>query len=453
MRALLLVLVAWEGTSCSEARADRIILRGGSEIKGVILPGEGQPGQVLIQTEMASKPIAFQKEQVIQVIRQPSALDEYLARRDRVEPTAEAQYEFGLWCEQHKLSGPAEIHYQKAVELDDDFGPAHKKLGHVRHEGRWMTYDEQREAQGLIKYKGRWISRQEKEQIEAQAAATAEQASWARRIKLLRQLMQEGTEPQRRQAEGQLAGIRDPAAVAPLVQAFSGDPEPMRVFLVQILGGIPGPEAAAALVQRILAEKEPAVRQVALDELNRRKDPETIPQLTRALQSSDREAVGRAAWALASLSVVSAVPKLIAALVHIERKVVTVPTAVPSPGGISASFSSYVPSAGAASVPSAGFGTILPAPAVLGPAVAPGVVAFGASSFPVVSGISIGLGGGVSVQPAPQLVQVIHRNPEVLDALKRLTKVDFGYDVAAWRRWLAHDFQPERAVERRVPQP
>ena len=57
-------------------------------------------------------------------------------------PPRQAQYDFGLWCEANKLSGPAQIHFQRAVEIDKSFAPAHKKLGHVELGGRWVSYDE-----------------------------------------------------------------------------------------------------------------------------------------------------------------------------------------------------------------------------------------------------------------------------------------------------------------------
>lgn len=105
------------------ARGDRITLRGGGEIKGVVVADPKQPSHVLIQTETAARPISFEKTQVVKVTREPGPLDDYLAQKDKVEQTAQAQYDFGMWCEESKITGPASSFYQKAIELDPQLRP------------------------------------------------------------------------------------------------------------------------------------------------------------------------------------------------------------------------------------------------------------------------------------------------------------------------------------------
>jgi hypothetical protein len=446
------LFVAW----AADARADRVVLRSGNDIRGVVLPDKAKahPDRVLVQTDTGTKPIELSKDQVVKVVREASPLDEYVARRDGVGPSAEAQYEFGLWCESNKLPGPAQIHYQRAVEIDKEFAPAHKKLGHVLHAGRWLTYDEQRAAQGLVKYKGRWISRQEKEQIDAREALAAEQVSWARRLKILRSSVLNGTDEQRNLAEGQLVAIRDPAAVSPLVQAFGNDPPSVRTLLDQVLGGIPGRESAAALVARVFAESDPTVRQATIDELARRRDPDTITRFTQALRSADPEVVGRAAWALAALNEVASIPKLIPALMRIERKVVMVPSGpTQNPGGIGVGFSSAAPTPAPSGHAAPGVGNVSSYPVLTGPVVAPGVAAYGVTSVPYATNgttLSNGMGGS---RPVPELVTITHENPEVLAALQKLTGQDFGYDISSWRRWLQSAPRRKEPPARRVPQP
>jgi hypothetical protein len=52
-----------------------------------------------------------------------------------------------------------------------------------------------------------------------------------------------------------------------------------------------------------------------------------------------------------------------------------------------------------------------------------------------------------------QIIQVPYRNQEVHDALVTLTGKDFGYNIDAWKSWLARDFNPNPDPARRVPQP
>jgi hypothetical protein len=233
------------------SRGDRIQLRGGGEFRGVVVPGGDNPKQVMVQTEGGSKPIPVDKSRIVSITKEPSALDDYFVRRDHVEQKAETQFEFGQWCEQNKLSGLAGVHYRRAVELDNSYAPAHKKLGHVLHNDAWITYDELREAQGMVKHKGKWISRQEQERISTKAAESAEKMSWVRRIQIIRHNMTSANSGDRAKAEQQLEEIRDPAAIPGLVKVLGNDTDAMRVRLARILGAISGAEAQSALIQLV----------------------------------------------------------------------------------------------------------------------------------------------------------------------------------------------------------
>ena len=109
-----------------------------------------------------------------------------------------------------------------------------KELVRARNENRREIVSRRleqilREAQGLVRYKGRWISKQEKEHRESLAATGVEQASWVRRLKLLRQTIVNGPDDRRRDAELQLMEIRDPIAVTPLLQVLGGENVPLRI--------------------------------------------------------------------------------------------------------------------------------------------------------------------------------------------------------------------------------
>jgi hypothetical protein len=90
-------------------------------------------------------------------------------------------------------------------------------------------------------------------------------------------------------------------------------------------------------------------------------------------------------------------------------------------------------------------------PVLIGPVVGPGVVAYGATSVPLVSGVGLGYGQGRQA-PVVRVVTVLHRNVDVLEALEALTGQSFGYDPAAWRRWWTEVRAAEEPVKR-VRQP
>ena len=90
------------------------------------------------------------------------------------------------------------------------------------------------------------------------------------------------------------------------------------------------------------------------------------------------------------------------------------------------------------------------------------MVAYGATSVPyfgsvpLLPGVGVmggGGGGGSGRGPTPKAVTFTYQNTEVLAALNRLTGKDFGYDTAAWRRWMELSFNPHPNPVRQVPQP
>ena len=458
------------------ALADRITLRGGGQIHGVVLPHPDKAGSVLIQTEASAHPLTFEKSAILAVDPENGPLKEYVTQRGTMPDTAQAHYDLGLWCEEAHLRGPAEVEFARSVALDPEFGPAHKKLGHVQHGDRWLTYEQQREAQGLIKYKGRWISRAEKGKIDAAAATAAEQSSWASRLKILRRKLHDDDPTIRADAESQISAIRDPAAIPGLIRAFSGDGDAVRVRMAQLIGAIPGPEATEALVTLTVTEAVDEVRQAVLDEVARRRDPDAPIQLIAALKARDPLIIARAAWALAGLKYAPAVPKLVDALLFSEKRVVLMQVASPAPGGFSGSVSfgqqvsggvggvggfsnfgggsSVSGSSGFGGGAPGGFSNVASQGYLTGAAVGPGVVAYGASSYPIpANGTSAPIGGGVQVNEIPARVKVNHPNPEVLRALQTLTNVDYGYDQAAWKKWITTSFRIEPDAPRRVPRP
>ncbi len=412
----------------NSARGDRIVLRGGGEIRGKVIPDPSRKDRISVLTEKGKTPLTFEKAKIAEIINEPSVLDDYVNERAKASSTAEAQYDLGVWCEKHKLTDLASLHYEAALKQDKAFGPAHQKLGHVLYADRWLTQDELRETQGLVKYKGKWITPEEKADREAQQAVTAEQASWVRRLRVLRHSVASGNESQARAAESQLLEIREPIAVKPLMNVFSEDLDPLRRLLDRVLGLIPGPEAAAALVSRILYEPEQTVRLETLAQLERRTEPNVVRLLVKALSSTEPTIVNRSAWTLGSLNVVAAVPSLIPALFTTQYKLVMV-GGTSSTGAMGASFGSVAPSA------------------TLG--------AMGRPGGSLTSGASLAAGGGITASraPEPKLVPVTYQNVDVLNALSKLTGQNFGFDIPSWKNWMRSGFRPEKEPVRRVPQP
>jgi len=430
----------------STAQADVIVLRGGGQVQGKVLPDPQNKDRVQVWLLQGRKPVSFQKAQIAEVIPKAGPLDDYFEKAKKAGQTVQAQYDLGTWCDQNKLVDLAKLHYETALTIDNSFEPAHKKLGHTFFKGYWLSHDDLSAMQGLVKYKGRWISTEEKAKRQAEEEASAAQASWIRRIKILRKAIVNGPDDRRREAETQLMAIREVEAVLPLCRVFGGDEPPQRILLAQVLSGIPGKEATGALVKQILGEPDAAVRPVIFEKLTMRDDPAVVALLARALASSDIRVVNRAAWTLGNLGAVEAVPRLIPALLSVEQRVI-----VPQGDGGS------VPSYGMSGEPMApvaynGSNVALLTP----PAVSQSAVAYGVVTAPAYGSLGPGMGtaGGLTIKaPEPRVVTFTYRNVEVLAALEKMTGQDFGYDIDSWRHWVSREFNPTPKPGRRVVQP
>jgi hypothetical protein len=449
------LLVAMTGViACQSAgaRADVIELRGGGQVQGKVVPDPKNKDRVQVWLLRGRNPLSFQKGQIVNVIRQPSPLDAYVVKRAKGSSTAAAQLELGSWCDQNSLPDLARLHYENALSLDSTLEEAHRKLGHVYHDGSWLSRDDLSAAQGLVKYKGRWITAEEKSKREVVAQTTAAQTSWLRRIKLLRQAIINGPEDRRREAESQLMSIRDADAVVPLVRVFGQDDRPRRILLALVLSTIGSPEATRALVGRVLNEPDSEVRQVTFDHLKQRDEPGVPGQFARALASEDIQVINRAAWALGNLQTVEAVPRLVSVLVTSQQRIVLQPTTTVNPLA-----QATIPGPGPTLRGMTNGGIVVQSPPVVGY----GVVAYGMSAVPwsqVTPGLamSTGLSPGSQLSPGapePKVATFTYRNVEVLSALQKLTGQDFGYDVESWSRWVARSFNPNPRPARRVPQP
>ncbi len=446
-RTAIVVLAGW--FLLAQARADRIVVRNGPAIKGKAIVDEAHPDQYLVFGERGKTPIILKRDRVARIDPEPSALDGYAERRKALPKSgnaasvAQAEYDLATWCEQQRLLDLASVHYETSIRRDPSFAPGHRRLGHVEYDGKWLTPNEVKVAQGYTLYKGRWITPEEKAERDSEATATAEQQSWMRRLEILRQAIVGTVESRARDAENQLLAIRETAAVKPMSRVFGTDADPsLRKLAARGLAGIPGPEASAALVARLLAESDDDVRGAMMAALSKSKETNVIPKLAQGLRSTSLAVVNRAAWALGNLNAVSEVPKLIPVLISSEVQTVWVPAE-----------GSQGPGFGGGGGYSMG-GRSISIPVLTGPAMAPGAIAFGATSVPVSS-----YGGGFNVNmnatqgPTPQLVEVSHRNVEVLTALMKLTGQDFGYDIPTWKRWLSTTYRADPTPRKRVPQP
>ena len=166
------------------AWADVVALRGGGELRGVIV--ERRADAVVIETGPGR--VTIPMSVVTRITGGGNELAEYRARAARISPgDAAAWVALGQWAREHGLYTQARDSFEHALAVDRDNEGAHLALGHVRMAGRWLTSDESYRAQGYEQFEGRWVRPEEVRSIlaerEYEAGRRAEQAESESRVR------------------------------------------------------------------------------------------------------------------------------------------------------------------------------------------------------------------------------------------------------------------------------
>lgn len=394
---LLLILA----TVAAPAPADIFHLATGGTVEGKIIGTEDE--HYLIRTTVGMVRVLITSVERIEPSETP--FDEYVARVAVTPDTAEAQMALADWCESQNLRAERRRHLQRAVEIDPDFEPARRLLGYVQINGVWIDGR-------------RIIERRTADQVASDAEAEHDRALRSRRGELNREIRTVLTnmlgsplEHLRRQGRERLLAIRDPLAILPLSENLVRGSVHLRLLLVQILASFTEDEATLNLSILALVDPSEDVRAAALLELGRRNDPRVVAQYREALRTGNDFIVARAAIGLGKLQAAEAVPELIHALTAERSRLVEVP--------VRTYFRSWS--------------------SVYAPTVIAGV-AIGNAPIQFDPRIGVCPGSswrdyGYDLRTELQRRLVTVYRTEVLEALKRISGENFGFEREPWRRW------------------
>ena len=184
-------------------------------------------------------------------------LAEYDARRAATPYKADAQFALGAWADERGLKDQARAHFTAAVRLDPARDAAWRRLGYVKHEGRWAT-DAQLAA--------------ERADADAQKAADRK---WRPLLERWKDQLARPT--QRDEAEASLLAVTDPRAVPSVLKVFAGR-EADQPRAVRLLGQVDSAAASRALATLAAFSPSAEVRRAATESL-RRRDPREYASL------------------------------------------------------------------------------------------------------------------------------------------------------------------------------
>lgn len=209
--------------------------------------------------------------------------------------------------------------------------------------------------------------------------------------------------------------MTDPLAILPMSRELSRGSHAARRVLLEALQRFSQDEATLNIAVLALVEADAELRDLALAELRRRDDPRVVSQFRTALRSDADGIVARAAYGLGELRARSAVSDLIDVLTAERTKLVEIT--------VPAYFQQFACAFRPQVVLS---GTHLGAAGLATPAI--GVADDGA--------------GFATLTTRFAWRNVTVMRSEVLEALKKLTGENFGFDVQRWTQWFQDERQP-----------
>ncbi len=396
------------------ARGDVVELNSGGVIRGTVLDDESDQEWVTVLLDVGKNAkVRIKREQIKRILRAKDLEEEYRKRVEAGDGSLEHHLEMARWCERYRMKAKLLLHLKAAAKID----PQNRELRLIAARNGYLDdlfppkEDEVRKEHGLVKDRGRLVTPQQKRLLDEERARKAKEREWMRVLAdLKRTVLSEGSLAIEG-AKTRLLAVDEPEAYAAVLRQFLQDKRPaLRVLGCYGLYNLPDPRATTKLVELALEDPAPEVRYAAIDALKHRDDPAAVRKLIKALRSSRNEQVRLAAIALEELGDESAVPALIDALVTEHLVIRGRPNAIgAASGGIGIG----------ALLPSEEEGFRLP---------------LSVGGLTPVFGQPVAQGGGLTVG-GPRVLRIRVANPEVRQALVKLTGEDFGFDEKRWKDW------------------
>jgi hypothetical protein len=383
------------------AFADTVVLKDGGKVVGKVTVTRTE----VVVNIRPGMTVSFPKDQVKQIVFEKTPREEFEERFKKLAADETAGfYSLGLWAKEEGLKEEAKQCFEKVVELEPDHTGARKELGHVRHEGKWLPYEEAMKVRGLVKHRGRWVTPEAKEKLEKAEQAAKIKKEVHRLISLI-----SGTD--RARAERVLEKylkVKDPLAVPALEKGAKHHKAYMRFLTVKVYGNFKPELVTKPLVKLAVSDKDERVRAEAVNVLREIKSPTAyVGMLKNFYYSPNGDVRLQAMDALGALKDKNSVAPLIESVAYEVRRVVSIPTGTPD---------TFV---GTQSRKVIGYRKIIDS--------------FGrVVDVPIIGNVTSGYGSGGTTR---KLVHDIIFNLGARLALKEITGQDFNYDKKEWREW------------------
>jgi hypothetical protein len=163
LRKLLLLLFLVPGLLA----ADVVYLKSGGRFSGRILEQTAEK----VVVDFGDGIVGLSMDQVEEIVRGPSPLDEYDARASKLgREDVNGWRSLARWASMKGLSAQSRAAYKRVLAAAPDDKEAREALGFVQVDGRWLTEEESYRARGFVRYDGEWMTPAEVQLAQSNAA-------------------------------------------------------------------------------------------------------------------------------------------------------------------------------------------------------------------------------------------------------------------------------------------
>ena len=136
--------------------ADTLVLKNGGQLEGKLKSRTEKE----IHFELTQGVAIFPVDQVADVKTGTTVVDELKAKFEALAYTdADGHYALAQWCRSQALFSEMRESLELVIQIAPDHEAARADLGHVRHDGKWLTSPADIEAAGYVRYLGRWYDK------------------------------------------------------------------------------------------------------------------------------------------------------------------------------------------------------------------------------------------------------------------------------------------------------
>ncbi len=251
-------------------------------------------------------------------------LEEYRKLAAEAGDDAGKHFELARWCKEKLLLAQNKHHLQRAISIDPNHAKARAALGFVEQNGEWIRFSQQQRDRGLIPVNGKFRLPEEVALMQTRDAVNVDSKRWSREVAKLRAAYMRGDKSG--EAMMALQAIQDPLAsyamADELVKGASSQPQALRLFWIDRLAMYANRPAMEALVRVGFDDPNAAVREHALETLQKISPANAIANYLPRLKSNDNEIVKRAARALSYFPEPEIALSLVDALVTEHKTVI-----------------------------------------------------------------------------------------------------------------------------------